>query len=400
MILDFYIRFSTKYGQSLGVSGNADELGNDDPEQAFPLLYLNDQFWYGQVEIDPAKLAGPLNYRYILRESDNGPMPEFGDDRVIDITNIKTENIILTDTWNDSGQIENVFYTSAFRDVLLKRKKTKDIADKKSKRNFTHEFRVKAPLLGEHEVLCMSGGSAALKDWDTENMTLLSKNGNWWSARLDLSKARFPMTYKYGIYNTKENKFIGFEEGNNRVLSVVELGKANWILHDGFARFNNARWKGTGVAIPVFSLRSKDSFGSGEFTDLKLLVDWAKTTGLKMIQLLPVNDTTSTLSWKDSYPYSAISAFALHPMKGAWLTNRTPTPAELRLGKPLLEQFLSMFPNAKTIAVGDVSEGVLGNLGVTIAGKVRHPANGGTAQFREEVAELLRHWSASRTRCP
>jgi hypothetical protein len=85
------------------------------------------------------------------------------------------------------------------------------------------------------------------------------------------------------------------------------------------------------------------------------------------------------------------NAFALHPMKGAWLTNRTPTPAELRLGKPLLEQFLSMFPNAKTIAVGDVSKRVLGNLGVTIAGKVRHPANGGTAQFREEVAELLRH---------
>ena len=33
-----------------------------------------------------------------------------------------------------------------------------------------------------------------------------------------------------------------------------------------------------------------------------------------MIQLLPVNDTTATYSWKDSYPYSAISAFALHPL--------------------------------------------------------------------------------------
>lgn len=87
------------------------------------------------------------------------------------------------------------------------------------------------------------------------------------------------------------------------------------------------------------------------------------------------------------------NAFAPHPMKGpgAWLTNRKPTPAELRLGKPLLEQFLAMFPNAKTIAVGDVSERVLGTLGVTITGKVRHPANGGTAKFREGVAELLRH---------
>ncbi len=79
-------------------------------------------------------------------------------------------------------------------------------------------------------------------------------------------------------------------------------------------KLNDVNWKGAGVAIPVFSLRTKKSFGTGEFNDLRLLVDWAKKTGLKMIQLLPVNDTTATYSWKDSYPYSAISAFALHPL--------------------------------------------------------------------------------------
>jgi len=36
--------------------------------------------------------------------------------------------------------------------------------------------------------------------------------------------------------------------------------------------------------------------------------------GLKLIQILPVNDTTATHSWMDSYPYNAISAFALHPI--------------------------------------------------------------------------------------
>jgi len=72
--------------------------------------------------------------------------------------------------------------------------------------------------------------------------------------------------------------------------------------------------KGAGLAIPVFSLRSEKGFGVGEFTDIKLLVDWAKLTGLKLVQILPVNDTISTHSWADSYPYSAISAFALHPL--------------------------------------------------------------------------------------
>ena len=48
--------------------------------------------------------------------------------------------------------------------------------------------------------------------------------------------------------------------------------------------------------------------------DLKLLVDWARTVGLKLIQILPINDTIATNTWRDSYPYAAISAFALHPM--------------------------------------------------------------------------------------
>lgn len=72
-------------------------------------------------------------------------------------------------------------------------------------------------------------------------------------------------------------------------------------------------WKAAGTAVPVFSLRSGQSFGVGEFNDLKLLVDWAVATGQKVLQLLPVNDTTMTGTWEDSYPYNANSSFALHP---------------------------------------------------------------------------------------
>ena len=65
----------------------------------------------------------------------------------------------------------------------------------------------------------------------------------------------------------------------------------------------------TGVVVPVFSLRSKKSCGIGEFSDLPLLGDWCVKSGLELIQILPVNDT----GYQES-PYSALSAFALHPI--------------------------------------------------------------------------------------
>ena len=43
------------------------------------------------------------------------------------------------------------------------------------------------------------------------------------------------------------------------------------------------------------------------------MADWAAATGQRVIQLLPVNDTTMTGTRLDSYPYSANSIYALHP---------------------------------------------------------------------------------------
>lgn len=69
-----------------------------------------------------------------------------------------------------------------------------------------------------------------------------------------------------------------------------------------------------GVAVPVFSLKSDSSFGIGEFNDLKLLGQWCHKVGMKMIQILPINDTNTDGSWDNSYPYKAISTKALHPI--------------------------------------------------------------------------------------
>nr|CAB3458886.1 unnamed protein product [Digitaria exilis] len=84
------------------------------------------------------------------------------------------------------------------------------------------------------------------------------------------------------------------------------------ILSDGALR--DAPWRGAGVAVPVFSIRSDEDLGVGEFLDLKLLVDWAVNSGFHLVQLLPINDTSVHGMWWDSYPYSSLSVFALHPL--------------------------------------------------------------------------------------
>ena len=312
MKLQFYLRYHTKYGQTLWITGNNDYLGNNDPDKAVQLEYLNEDFWTCTIEIKKKDIDKNISYKYILKNEDGELSFEWGNDREVEISKKEHHEIQLVDTWNHPGEYENVFYSNAFNKVLLKHHLTKNkiVSDE----NHTHIFKVKAPLLKKHEVVCLTGNGDRLGNWTKEKPILLGREGDWWIAKVDLSDCSFPVAYKYGIYQSKEKRFVEYEDGNNRLLQNDADKKKLTILHDGFVHIANDNWKGAGVAIPVFSLRSEKGFGVGEFSDIKLLVDWAKATGLKMIQLLPINDTMSTFTWVDSYPYSAISAYALHPL--------------------------------------------------------------------------------------
>lgn len=312
MLIQFYIRFHTQYGQTLFISGNKTALGFDELDKAMPMRYLNDEFWYAELECTEDEQHAPLEYRYVLSDADGNTVVEWGNDRTEEPANINAKELVLIDTWNHAGDIENAFFTKPFKDVLLNRNFKSD--KNKTPKTYSHEFKVKAPLLSPQECLCLIGSGKALGDWTTENPLLLSREGNWHTVKANLNNGGFPVTYKYGVYDTTTEAFVRFESGENRILPG-DGGKGKiTILHDGFARMPYPNWKGAGVAIPVFSLRSEKSFGTGEFADIPLLVDWANKTGLKLIQLLPINDTTATHSWTDTYPYAAVSAFALHPL--------------------------------------------------------------------------------------
>jgi 4-alpha-glucanotransferase len=306
MKVQFYLRFHTSFGQSLLISGNTDELGNDDSNAAIRMTYLNEEFWVASIEIKQKKL-GHLQYKYIL-ETEGEIIPEAGNDRQIRMAKNQFSELQLIDTWNHAGEYENAFYTAPFIKTLLP---SPPWVKRKSPKTTTHIFKVKAPLLKKNEAVCLLG---SMNEWNIAKPEMMSRDGNWWTVELDLSETPFPLAYKYGVWNTKEKNFVVYEGADNRILHARADKKKLTIVHDGFMRVANDTWKGAGVAIPVFSLRSKNSFGVGEFTDLQLLVDWAKTTDLKLVQILPVNDTIATHTWTDSYPYAAISAFALHPL--------------------------------------------------------------------------------------
>ncbi|MDR1505725.1 MAG: 4-alpha-glucanotransferase [Treponema sp.] len=64
-----------------------------------------------------------------------------------------------------------------------------------------------------------------------------------------------------------------------------------------------------GVAVPIGALRGSESAGVGEYLDLIEFSVLCAEMGVGLIQILPVNDTGH-----ESSPYSALTAFALHPL--------------------------------------------------------------------------------------
>lgn len=330
MKLIFRINYFTRWGEELLVTGNVAELGSDDVGRAAHMCFSQGEEWYLEVDVPAAKVK-TLKYNYVFRDRNSGnTVREWGARRTVALPP-EAETVLLIDAWHSVSAVENTFLTSPFVDVLLRPNFTP--CKGSSTRGYTHSFSVKAPLLGKNEAVCIVGDCKELGGWSVERPMLLS-NEHYpeWTLNVDLSGAEHDVHYKYGVYDMEMGRFLRFEHGDDRIVPPAGDGR-NVVVTDTFVRLDSDTWHGAGVSIPVFSLRSHRSFGVGDFSDLKLMVDWASRVGLKLIQVLPLNDTVGTHTDADVLPYAAISAFALNPL---FLDLRK---LELAAGDPLKAEF-------------------------------------------------------------
>lgn len=316
MKLKFTIAYRTRWGQNLYVCGNLPELGGWALEAAPAMYPVQEGVWEVEVEV-PTPTEDEIAYKYVLKDEDNDAVFwEWGENRLLEVPSPVPAVMDMRDQWRPWGQQESTWFSHAFTKVLQGPSATPAMPAY-PQAGTLHRFQVYAPLVGKHHCLCLLGNTEALGNWDPEKAVLL--NGDTyplWKTDVLLDGQRTgPVAYKYALYELKKRRLLAWEAGENRqLLPASNARQKRLVIHtDNLFRYEQ-KWRGSGVAIPVFSLRSHHSWGVGEFQDLKLMVGWARKSCQKLIQILPINDTTATHTWVDSYPYAAISVIALHPL--------------------------------------------------------------------------------------
>jgi len=214
------------------------------------------------------------------------------------------------DNWTDMPE-DSHLYTSAFTECL-NRHDVKNADLKIHKNSVT--LKVRAPQLRHGYRLVMVGSASKLGTWSPARALRMHETQPCeWSANIDVASLSGNVEYKFAAISPSTGEIV-WENSSNRTMSLPGNGTADiHVVELGTAAFPYAPVRVAGVVVPVFSLRSEGGFGVGDFGDLEAFTDWAALTGQRAVQLLPVNDTTITHKWTDSYPYNSISIYALHP---------------------------------------------------------------------------------------
>ncbi|MDR0825198.1 MAG: 4-alpha-glucanotransferase [Prevotella sp.] len=304
MKVKLHINYHTFWGQDLFVYGSGAALGKWNENKALKMVCDTPDEWYLEIDIkDPS-----IDYQYVVKANGIVIAKEWGNPHTLQLVSEKGFDIY--DSWQSIPQ-QRYFYTSGFSESFFLHQDTAKTKYYKK----TILLKVACPYIKKNQTLVLCGSSKALGDWNPEKSLRFdpARYGEW-QLTINATPMKKPQEYKLAIYDDTAKKIINWEDGQNRLLTPVTANEDTVKIETSAYRHGWVDWKAAGVAIPIFSLRSNDSFGIGEFSDLKKMVDWAALTGQKVIQVLPINDTTITHTWKDSYPYNAISIYALHPI--------------------------------------------------------------------------------------
>lgn len=229
----------------------------------------------------------------------------------LDVNARKAAVYTLYDHWK--AMPEDAFlYSSAFTDCINHQVPQEMKPETGSK---IVRLIVRAPQLRDGERLGVLGADKALGAWDVQKILPMTQHTyNEWVADIDATHLEGShLEFKFVAFRNAKNELL-WETSMNRTVDLPEMKAGELVSYEldqaFFALYNR---KLAGTQVPVFSLRTRKSAGIGDFGDLKTMIDFVASTGQKVLQLLPINDTTITHTWTDSYPYSCISVFAIHP---------------------------------------------------------------------------------------
>lgn len=270
-----------------------------------PLYYTENGNWNAEVDY----FSKSIVYQYQLLDENEAIIDEELSSHQLFFTHNYKEFSIF-DVWNKKNFPENYLNNKILKNKLKGFKSEKAAVLKKH----THLFRLEAPIYHPNWRVVILGNADALGNWEyLKTVPMAQTDFGIWEVALTLPTDQL-IQYKYGLLDINTGQVFDIEPGENRWAYPNSEDHILQIKADHYFRFKSFEmYHAAGVAVPVFALRSENGFGVGEFSDLKDLADWAKKTNLSILQILPINDTTANYTWTDSYPYAAISVYALHP---------------------------------------------------------------------------------------
>ena len=312
MNLLFNIDYRTAFGEEIVLNLVSSDREGDKETTECQMSTHDGERW--TCSLNKVLQAGTyLDYYYSVKRDGQTVRREWTlETHRLELVARKGVSYTIYDHWIDIP--DNAYlYSSAFTECINRRE---HIDPQKHSFIRTVRLKVRAPQLRSFEHLAVIGSDPLLGGWSPLNaVPMVEHNYNEWIVDIDVTRLSANwLEFKFVALDEDVDVTPLWEMGENRVVVLPEMQDGDVIVYElPEVHFDIYGIKCAGTLVPVFSLRSENSFGVGDFGDLRKMIDWVSKTHQRVLQILPINDTTITHTWTDSYPYSCISIFALHP---------------------------------------------------------------------------------------